>query len=104
MKDARESVAQSASALAATVARKGKLTGDRIVNPHKVFEEEVNGRIKALAEDEHIKALSLAWTREITPHKYTYNFRCLGRLVIHLPPDFFALPTLILNITPHLFL
>src|SRR5258708_1377481 len=104
MKDARESVAQSASALAATVARKGKLTGDRIVNPHKVFEEEVNGRIKALAEDEHIKALSLAWTREITAHKYTYNFRWLGRPVIQLPQDLVALQELIWEVKPDLIL
>ncbi len=46
------------------------------------FEREVAKNIEALSKDKDVQALSRIWSRETNKHKYTYNFRWLGRPII----------------------
>jgi cephalosporin hydroxylase len=66
------------------------------------FEAEVAQNIKGLGEDKDVQALSRIWVREISPHKYAYNFRWLGRPAIQFPQDQIALQELIWQIKPDL--
>lgn len=66
------------------------------------FEAEVVQNIKSLGEDKDVQALSRIWIREISPHKYAYNFRWLGRPAIQFPQDQIALQELIWQIRPDL--
>jgi cephalosporin hydroxylase len=75
-----------------------------MMNPLEVFENEVRNQIDNMGEDKNIRALSQAWTSEITAHRYTYNFRWLGRPVIQLPQDLVALQELIWEVKPDLIL
>jgi len=75
-----------------------------MMNPLEVFENEVRNQIDNMGGDKNIRALSQAWTSEITAHRYTYNFRWLGRPVIQLPQDLVALQELIWEVKPDLIL
>ncbi len=66
------------------------------------FAAEVAQNIKGLGEDKDVQALSRIWVREISPHKYAYNFRWLGRPAIQFPQDQIALQELIWQIKPDL--
>ncbi|NDA65985.1 MAG: cephalosporin hydroxylase, partial [Verrucomicrobia bacterium] len=54
------------------------------------FIAEVAGNIEGLKADQDVQALSRIWLREITRHKYAYNFTWLGRPLIQLPQDMVA--------------
>lgn len=66
------------------------------------FNAEVEENIKSLGRDKDLQALSRIWIREISPHKYAYNFRWLGRPAIQFPQDQVALQELIWQIKPDL--
>ena len=68
----------------------------------KKFEAEVAQNIKSLSEDDDVQALSRIWVREISPHKYAYNFKWLGRPAIQFPQDQIALQELIWQVRPDL--
>ncbi len=72
------------------------------MNEVERFKAEVAQNIKSLGEDKDVQALSRIWTREISPHKYAYNFRWLGRPAIQFPQDQIALQELIWEIRPDL--
>lgn len=72
------------------------------MNEVEKFEAEVAQNIKGLGEDKDVQALSRIWVREISPHKYAYNFRWLGRPAIQFPQDQIALQELIWQIKPDL--
>jgi cephalosporin hydroxylase len=72
------------------------------MNEVEKFEKEVEKNIEGLANDKDVQALSRIWIREISPHKYAYNFRWLGRPAIQFPQDQVALQELIWNIKPDL--
>lgn len=72
------------------------------MNEVEKFKAEVAQNIKSLGEDKDVQALSRIWTREISPHKYAYNFRWLGRPAIQFPQDQIALQELIWEIRPDL--
>ncbi|MFO1000207.1 MAG: cephalosporin hydroxylase family protein [Planctomycetaceae bacterium] len=72
------------------------------MNPTEQFSQEVANNVKGLREDKDIQALSRIWLREITPYKYTYNFKWMGRPVIQLPQDMIALQELVWQIKPDL--
>ena len=72
------------------------------MNEVEKFEAEVAQNIKGLSEDKDVQALSRIWVREISPHKYAYNFRWLGRPAIQFPQDQVALQELIWQIKPDL--
>lgn len=72
------------------------------MNPHDQFRQEVEDNISSLGLDTDVQALSRIWLREITPHRYPYNFSWLGRPIIQLPQDIVAMQELIFSIQPDL--
>ncbi len=72
------------------------------MNPTEQFAQEVAHNIAGLREDQDVQALSRVWLREITPYKYTYNFKWMGRPIIQLPQDMIALQELVWQIKPDL--
>jgi cephalosporin hydroxylase len=72
------------------------------MNEMEKFAAEVTGNIRGLADDTDLQALSRIWIREITPHKYTYNFTWLGRPIIQMPQDMIALQEIVWRTKPEL--
>lgn len=66
------------------------------------FENEVAKNIANLSEDEQLKKQSLEWNFASARHRYTYNFRYLGRPIIQFPQDIMAMQELIWQIKPDL--
>ena len=66
------------------------------------FVFEVKGNIAGLRADRDVQALSRIWLREITRHKYAYNFTWLGRPLIQLPQDMVAVQELVWAVKPDL--
>lgn len=65
------------------------------MNPHEQFKQEVAENVKSLGQDYDLQALSRIWVREISRHKWAYNFRWLGRPAIQFPNDAWVLQELI---------
>lgn len=72
------------------------------MNELERFESEVEANIDSLHSDADVQALSRIWLREITRHKYAYNFRWMGRPIIQFPQDMIAMQELIWEIKPDL--
>lgn len=72
------------------------------MDPIKQFQEEVQKNIAGLGRDPDLQALSRIWIREISPHKWAYNFSWMGRPAIQFPNDAWAMQELIWNIRPDL--
>jgi cephalosporin hydroxylase len=72
------------------------------MNPIETFKNEVNANIRSLGDDKDLQALSRVWIREITPHKWAYNFTWLGRPAIQFPNDAWLMQELIWKIQPTL--
>ena len=72
------------------------------MNPIEQFNNEVKENIKGLGEDSDLQAFSRIWVREISPHKWAYNFTWLGRPAIQFPNDAWAMQELIWQIKPDL--
>lgn len=72
------------------------------MNPTEQFREEVCRNIEGLGRDLDLQALSRIWIREISPHKWSYNFSWLGRPAIQFPNDVWAMQELIWQIRPDL--
>jgi cephalosporin hydroxylase len=66
------------------------------------FAEEVRRNIEGLVDDHDVQALSRIWLREITRHKYAYNFSWMGRPIIQFPQDMIAMQEIIWNVKPDL--
>ena len=66
------------------------------------FENEVLMNIAGLSSDEQLKKQSLEWNFASARHRYTYNFRCLGRPIIQFPQDIMAMQELIWKVKPDL--
>lgn len=72
------------------------------MNEIEKFRAEVAANIRGLGEDVDVQALSRIWLREITPHKYAYNFSWLGRPLIQFPQDMAAIQELVWTVKPDL--
>ena len=72
------------------------------MNPHDDFKQEVEKNLEGLSLDYDIQALSRIWVREISRHKWAYNFRWLGRPAIQFPNDAWVMQELIWEIKPDL--
>lgn len=68
----------------------------------KSFQDEVARNIAGLRSDTDVQALSRVWLREITRHKYAYNFSWMGRPLIQFPQDMVAIQELVWRIRPDL--
>ena len=64
--------------------------------------EEVRRNIEGLGKDRDVQALSRIWLREITRHKYAYNFSWMGRPIIQFPQDMLAMQEIIWQLKPRL--
>ncbi len=72
------------------------------MNDIERFRAEVADNVAGLKQDIDVQALSRIWMREITRHKYAYNFRWLGRPVIQFPQDMAGLQELVWSVQPDL--
>ena len=72
------------------------------MNAAEQFKNEVKENIKRLGRDLDLQALSRIWIREVTPHKWAYNFSWLGRPAIQFPNDTWAMQELIWHNRPDL--
>jgi cephalosporin hydroxylase len=71
-------------------------------NQEKIFAAEVQRNLSSLGEDSVLKELTLQWHKQSAIHKYTYNFRFLGRPIIQYPQDMTAMQELIWEVKPDL--
>ncbi|MBP1851511.1 cephalosporin hydroxylase family protein [Rhizobium halophytocola] len=72
------------------------------MDPVEEFRQFVTKNIKDIGEDRDFLALSNIWTRESVRHHYSYNFTWLGRPVIQVPQDLYAVQELIWSCRPDL--
>lgn len=72
------------------------------MNENEKFSAEVRSNIEGLMEDGDVQALSRIWMREITRHRYAYNFRWMGRPIIQFPQDMIAMQEIIWDVQPDL--
>ncbi|HEY8035035.1 MAG TPA: cephalosporin hydroxylase family protein [Methylobacter sp.] len=72
------------------------------MNEIEKFKREVQENIHGLLEDVDVQALSRIWMREITRHKYAYNFTWMGRPIIQFPQDMVAMQEIIWATKPDL--
>jgi cephalosporin hydroxylase len=70
------------------------------MNPREEFDNDVRRQIDGLKQDEDVQALSRIWLREITPHKYAYNFSWMGRPIIQFPQDMIAMQEIVWRVRP----
>jgi len=73
-----------------------------MTTPEEEFCLEVSHNIDGLGKDSAVQDLSLRWINTIVPHKYTYNFRWMGRPIIQLPQDMIAMQEIIWSVQPDL--
>lgn len=66
------------------------------------FRDEVAANIDSLGQDAELKATTNRWINQSAKHKYSYNFRWMGRPIIQYPQDMFAMQELIWEIQPDL--
>ncbi len=66
------------------------------------FRTEVEANIRGLGADADVQALSRIWVREVTRHKYAYNYTWMGRPVIQFPQDMIAMQEIIWATRPDL--
>ena len=66
------------------------------------FRAEVENNIRGLAKDTDVQALSRIWMREITRHKYAYNYTWMGRPIIQFPQDMMAVQEIVWASRPDL--
>ena len=66
------------------------------------FRMEVEANIRGLGADADVQALSRIWVREITRHKYAYNFTWMGRPLIQFPQDMIAMQEIVWASRPDL--
>lgn len=64
------------------------------------FAAEVASNIRSLAADRDVQALSRIWVREVTRHRYSYNFTWMGRPIIQTPQDMVALQEVVWRTRP----
>ena len=72
------------------------------MNPHEEFREEVRHNIEGLKQDRDLHALSRVWVREVSTHKYAYNFSWMGRPIIQFPQDMMAMQEILWSVKPDL--
>lgn len=74
------------------------------MNDQKKFNEFVQSNILSIGYDRDFIGLSNIWVRESINHNYAQNFIWLGRPVIQVPTDIYAIQELVWKIKPDLIL
>ncbi|MEY2688047.1 MAG: cephalosporin hydroxylase [Pseudomonadota bacterium] len=70
--------------------------------PAEEFAADVERHIAGLRADTDLQAASRLWVRNIAPHKYSYNFRWMGRPIIQFPQDMMAMQEILWSLKPDL--
>ncbi len=68
----------------------------------KNFFEEKKENILKLGNSKELKQLSLKFTQDSAPFKYSYNFSWMGRPIIQYPQDMIAMQEIIWDVKPDL--
>ncbi len=66
------------------------------------FMQEVACNIEQMGRDKDLLALTRLWIKGIIPYSYAHNFSWLGRPIMQVPQDIYAIQELIWNIKPDL--
>lgn len=66
------------------------------------FQQGVSDSIDAMGQDVGLQRLSHTWLEAIAAHRYSHNFRWMGRPIIQVPQDIVAMQELIWDIRPDL--
>lgn len=74
----------------------------KVKTESELFEESVAKNIASLKSDSTLASDSVRWILGTLPHRYSYNFKWLGRPIIQYPQDMVAIQELIWNIRPTL--
>jgi cephalosporin hydroxylase len=72
------------------------------MNTNKQFSDEVTKNIQNLSKDADFRGLSNIWLREAGRLSYFYNFNWLGRPIIQVPQDIYAIQELVWQVKPDL--
>lgn len=72
------------------------------MNELDLFAEYVQNNISEMAKDRDFLGLSNIWIRESIRYKYAQNFSWLGRPIIQVPQDVYALQEIIWQVKPDL--
>jgi len=72
------------------------------MTPFEDFSAEVLRNIESAAKDRDLLDLTNMWIRKIIPYNYAHNFSWLGRPIMQVPQDIYAIQELIWNIKPDL--
>ena len=66
------------------------------------FKAEVVVNIESQAKSAAVRDASMGWLNQIVNHKYTHNFRWMGRPIIQFPQDVVAMQEIIWDVQPDL--
>ena len=72
------------------------------MNANEEFANEVKKNIQKLSKDADFRGLSNVWLREAGRASYFYNFSWLGRPIIQVPQDIYAIQELVWEVKPDL--
>jgi cephalosporin hydroxylase len=72
------------------------------MDPVEDFRERVARNIRRIGEDRDFIGLSNIWVRESIRHEYAQNFTWLGRPIIQVPQDVYAMQELVWSCRPDL--
>lgn len=71
-------------------------------NSDKEFEKRVKQSLSRLGTDKDFRGLTNIWVRESIRHAYAQNFSWLGRPIIQVPQDIYAVQELVWQVKPDL--
>lgn len=74
--------------------------GAQMSQTPKSFDEECAEYAARMAADEEVRQKTLDWINTTARHKYTYNFRWMGRPIIQFPQDLVAMQELVWSVKP----
>lgn len=72
------------------------------MNERELFLEQVNKNIAGIGTDRHFLGLTNVWLQSAIGHRYAHNFSWLGRPVIQVPQDIYAIQEIIWQTRPDL--
>ena len=72
------------------------------MDKNEEFKEYVNSNIESIGNDKNFIELSSLWKQAALKHNYAHNFTWLGRPVIQVPQDLYAIQELIWTCRPDL--
>jgi cephalosporin hydroxylase len=72
------------------------------MDPEEQFRREVQTQIEAMGHDADLRQQTRAWMLQSIRHRYSYNFRWMGRPIIQYPQDMVAMQEILWSVRPDL--